>query len=446
MILEERRGGALHGTYRVERATSIAGEIRPPGDKSISHRAVIFGSIAKGKTEITGFLDSADCEGTLRAFLSMGVRAERLSPHHLILESPGLPDLAEPPDVLDFGNSGTAVRLMTGLLAGVPGFRVLTGDESLRSRPMRRVTEPLSRMGAVIDGRREGSLLPLAIRGGPLTSIRYDNHHRSAQVKSAILLAGLSANGPTTVIEPVQTRDHTERLLPHFGGRVETGEGGVTVWPSELSGTSLSVPGDISSAAFFIALALLVPGSRLTLTNVGLNPTRTAFLEILSLMGARIDPCSDPAGTGSEPFGTLELSFAELKGISVPLSMIPSAIDEIPILAVLAAFASGRTEIRGAGELRVKESDRISAMVSALRTVGVEVQEYPDGLAVVGEGSDRRLRGGQIDSRHDHRIAMSMAVLATRLPPGESLLITGTDFVETSFPGFPSLFNAVARS
>lgn len=446
MILEERRGGALHGTYRVERATSIAGEIRPPGDKSISHRAVIFGSIAKGKTEITGFLDSADCEGTLRAFLSMGVRAERLSPHHLILESPGLPDLAEPSEVLDFGNSGTAVRLMTGLLAGVPGFRVLTGDESLRSRPMRRVTEPLSRMGAVIDGRREGSLLPLAIRGGPLTSIKYDNHHRSAQVKSAILLAGLSANGPTTVIEPVQTRDHTERLLPRFGGRVETGEGGVTVWPSELSGTSLSVPGDISSAAFFMALALLVPESRLTLTNVGLNPTRTAFLEILSLMGARIDPCFDPAGTGSEPFGTLEISFAELKGISVPLSMIPSAIDEIPILAVLAAFAAGRTEIRGAGEIRVKESDRISAMVSALRTVGVEVQEYPDGLAVVGEGADRRLRGGQIDSRHDHRIAMSMAVLATRLPPGDTLLITGTDFVETSFPGFPSLFNAVARS
>ncbi|EQD25085.1 MAG: hypothetical protein D084_Lepto4C00261G0002 [Leptospirillum sp. Group IV 'UBA BS'] len=445
MILSESRGGALHGTYRVERATSVSGEIRPPGDKSVSHRAVIFGSIASGKTEITGFLDSADCERTLPGFLSMGVRAERLSPHHLILESPGLRNLTEPPDILDFGNSGTAVRLMTGLLSGVLGFRVLTGDASLRARPMRRVTEPLSRMGATIDGRNAGSLLPLAVRGGPLCPIEYDNHHRSAQVKSAILLAGLSANGPTTVLEPLQTRDHTERLLPRFGGRVEIGQNRVTVWPSELFGTEISVPGDISSAAFFIAMALLVPGSRLLLSNVGLNPTRTAFLEILSLMGARIGLSPDPAGTGSEPFGTLDVSFGTLKGVSVPLAMIPSAIDEIPILAVLAAFAEGTTEIRGAGELRVKESDRIAAMVAALRTVGVGVEEYPDGLAVFGEGPDRRLRGGRIDSRHDHRIAMAMAVLATRLPPGDSLVITGTDFVETSFPGFPSLFNSVAH-
>ncbi len=445
MILEESRGGDLHGTYRMVRAGSVSGEIRPPGDKSISHRAVIFGGIAAGRTEITGFLDSADCEGTLRAFLSMGVTANRLSPHHLILESPGLANLSEPPDLLDFGNSGTAVRLMTGLLSGVPGFRVLTGDASLRSRPMRRVTEPLGQMGAVIDGRKDGSLLPLAVRGASLRPITYDNRHRSAQVKSAILLAGLSASGPTTVVEEVQTRDHTERLLPRFGGRVEVRQGRVTVWPGPLFGARIAVPADISSAAFFIALALLAPGSRLTLSGVGLNPTRTAFLDILGLMGAAIDIRPDPAGEGGEPFGTLALSFGELTACSVPLSMIPSAIDEIPILAVLAAFARGRTEIRGAGELRVKESDRISAMVSALRTVGVEVEEFPDGLAIMGEGPDRTLRGGRIDSHHDHRIAMAMAVLATRLPPGESLLITGTDFVETSFPGFPGLFNAVAH-
>ncbi len=445
MILQECRGGALHGTYQVERAGSVSGELRPPGDKSVSHRAVIFGGIARGRTEITGFLNSADCEGTLRAFLSMGVGVDRISPHRLILESPGLSQLSEPRDVLDFGNSGTAVRLMTGLLSGVPGFRVLTGDESLRSRPMRRVTEPLSRMGALLDGRKDGSLLPLSVRGARLSPITYDNVHRSAQVKSAILLAGLSASGPSTVIEEVQTRDHTERLLPRFGGRVEVRENRVTVWPSELAGTDIVVPGDISSAAFFIALALLVPGSALTLSGVGLNPTRTAFLDILSLMGAAIDSRPDPAGEGGEPFGTLGVSFRELSSCTVPLSMIPSAIDEIPVLAVLAAFANGRTEIRGAGELRVKESDRIAAMVAALRTVGVTVEEFPDGLAVLGLGPDRVLRGGRIDSRHDHRIAMAMAVLATRLPRGESLLITGTDFVETSFPGFPALFNAVAR-
>lgn len=447
MILEEKRGGDHHGFYRVRRAGNVRGEIRPPGDKSVSHRAVIFGGMAKGRTEITGFLDSADCEGTLRAFVSMGVHLDRISAHHLLLESPGLYGLSEPADILDFGNSGTAVRLMTGVLAGAPGFRVLTGDQSLRSRPMRRIAEPLCLMGAAIDGRDNGGRLPLAIRGRQLSAIRYENIHRSAQVKSAILLAGLSADAPTTVMETIPSRDHTERLLPRFGGRVETREGEITVWPGGLSGADVLVPGDFSSAAFFLALALITPGSSLTLLNVGLNPTRTAFLDILSLMGATLSIVRTDRGEGEagEPAGTVSVGFGELSGCSVPLSMIPSAIDEIPILAVLAAFASGKTEIRGAGELRVKESDRISAIVEALTTVGVEVEEYPDGLTVHGQGPLARFHGGRIDSRHDHRIAMSLAILGTRLPEGESLLISGTDFVETSFPGFPDLLNSVAH-
>lgn len=445
MILEERKGGEIHGIYRVTRAASVSGEIRPPGDKSISHRAVILGSMAEGRTEITGFLDSADCEGTLKAFVSMGVRLERHSAHHLVLSSPGLGGLSEPEDVLDFGNSGTAVRLMTGLLAGTPGFRILTGDRSLRSRPMRRVTEPLALMGATIDGRDGGSRLPLAIRGRALHPVTFENVHRSAQVKSAILLAGLSASGPTTVIEPVPTRDHTERLLPRFGGKIESRDGRITVWPGSLRGTDVLVPGDLSSAAFFIALALVTPGSSLTLSNVGLNPTRTAFLEILSLMGASLSIVQTGEEEVGEPAGTISVSFQKLSGCVVPLSMIPSAIDEIPVLAVLSAFAHGKTEIRGAGELRVKESDRISAIVTALRTVGVTVDEYPDGLTVHGLGPDAVLTGGRIDSRHDHRIAMSMAVLGTRLPQGANLVIEGTDFVETSFPGFPALLNLLAH-
>ncbi len=446
MILEEHRGGAPRGLYRVGGAGRALGTVTPPGDKSISHRAVMLGSAARGRTEIRGFLDSADCRGTLEAFLTMGVTLNRLSPHHLILDSPGAENLSEPPNALDFGNSGTAVRLMAGLLSGIPGFRILTGDDSLRKRPMKRIAEPLSRMGAKIDGRDGGSRLPLSIRGGRLSPILYENVHRSAQVKSAILLAGLSASSPSTVIEDVPTRDHTERLLPAFGGRVLRQERRVTVWPGTLSGSEVSVPGDISSAAFFLALALLTPGSSVILKNVGLNPTRIAILEILRLMGARIDVDKNPEEEGREPVGTLRPSFSTLSGIEVPLSLIPGAIDEIPILSVLAAFAKGRTEIRGAAELRVKESDRIAGMVAALRSVGVTVEEFPDGLAIEGEGADRPLKGATVDSLHDHRIAMSMAVLATRLPRGEFLEIAGTDFVETSFPGFPDLFNSVVHS
>lgn len=446
MILEERKGGPESGTYRIHPARGVSGEICPPGDKSVSHRAVIFGGMARGQTEILGFLTSADCEGTLAAFAAMGVRVERVTPGHLILDSPGQQLLAEPDHPLDFGNSGTAVRLMTGVLAGAPGFRILTGDASLRGRPMRRVTAPLALMGATIDGREGGSLLPLSIRGKTLVPITYTNVHRSAQVKSAILLAGLSATGPVTVIEDLPSRDHTERLLPRFGARVERDGGRITVWPGPLSGTSVRVPGDLSSAAFFLALALITPGSSLTIADVGLNPTRTAFLEILAMMGAVLSVTPRPSGEGEEPSGRIAVSFSELKGVAVPLEMIPSAIDEIPILAALAVFARGRTVFRGAGELRVKESDRIASIVGALRAVGARVEEFEDGLAVSGLGPDPSLTGARIDSRHDHRIAMSMAVLGTRLPPGQSLLIEGTDYVETSFPGFPEIFNAVARS
>lgn len=444
-VLEEKRGGDHHGTMVVRHIRHLAGQIRVPGDKSVSHRSVILGGMASGKTCITGFLPSDDCLRTLSAFSRLGVQVWQPDPASVQMDSPGFDCLQEPDDILDFGNSGTAARLMCGVLAGTSFFSIMTGDDSLRKRPMGRVVIPLSSMGAMIDGPRSGSLLPLSIRGKPLKGITFFNAHKSAQVKSSILLAGLNASGPTTVEEPLQTRDHTERLVPLFGGTVVREGLKTTVYPGKLNGTRIEVPGDFSSAAFFIALALMTPSGSLTIERVGLNPTRTALLKILASMGAnsiRIEPSLSPLSS-AEPSGTVHVSFSELKGIDVPPEWIPNAIDEIPALAACAACAEGTTVIRGAAELRVKESDRILGIARALSSLGISCEEFPDGLAIHGKGPSPALKGGTIDSFSDHRIAMAMATLGTRLPQGESLTIRGTDFVSTSFPGFSEIFNQV---
>ena len=445
--LTETRGGPDAGRMRIRRGGRVHGSVRVPGDKSISHRSLILGGLASGQTVVTGFLPSDDCLRTLSAFSSLGVQISQTDPSSVHLDSPGFTGLVEPDSILDFGNSGTASRLMCGVLAGSSFFTVMTGDDSLRKRPMKRVVEPLSSMGAKIDGAGAGSRLPLAIRGNPLKGIYFFNAHKSAQVKSSILLAGLNAGGPTTVEEPVQTRDHTERLLPLFGGKVTRENLRTTVHPSRLTGTRLHVPGDFSSAAFFLALGLLTPSSSLTLEDVGLNPTRTGLLRVLDAMKARtlrVIP-SNPLTGESEPCGNIHVGFSELEGIDVPPEWIPNIIDEIPILAACAACARGTTTIRGASELRVKESDRIRGIALALQVLGVPCEEFPDGLSIKGLGPEPRLKGGTVDSLNDHRIAMAMAVLGSRLPEGESLIIRGTDFVSTSFPGFTELFNQVVE-
>ncbi len=444
-FLKEKKGGPDQGRMMVRGGNHVHGTIVVPGDKSISHRSVILGGIAEGTTRIEGFLQSDDCLNTLKAFQSLGVSVNRPEGSVLLLESPGFRGLKEPQDVLDFGNSGTAVRLMCGVLAGSSFFSVLTGDQSLRTRPMARVTDPLKRMGAHIDGPEMGKRLPLAIRGVGLSGINHFNSHKSAQVKSAILLAGLNATGPTIVEEPVATRDHTERMIPVFGGSIRRDGQTSTVQPSRLKGCNIRVPGDFSSAAFFIVLGLLTPGSNLRLEGVGLNPTRTALITVLNAMGARsiqVTP-STPDSVEGEPYGTLDIGFSELTGIDVPLEWIPNMIDEIPILAVAAAFARGTTRIRGAAELRVKESDRLRGISEALSAVGIRVKEFPDGLAIEGQGPKPRISGAVVQSLNDHRIAMSMAVLGTRLPAEEQIAILGTDYISTSFPGFTKLFSQV---
>jgi 3-phosphoshikimate 1-carboxyvinyltransferase len=442
MPIDEYSGGQRNGSYRVTSSKSVSGCIRVPGDKSISHRAVMMASLAMGTSEIHGFLPSSDCLGTLLAFSLMGVRTERSSENHVRISSPGAISLTEPQTVLDLGNSGTAVRLLLGILAGTNFHSVVTGDDSLRSRPMGRVTEPLSLMGASIDGVANGKRLPLAIRGRKLKAITFLNEKKSAQVKSSILLAGLSADGPTTVIEPVATRDHTELMLPMFGATCTVRGNEKTVHPGPLSPLDFTVPGDLSSAAFFMVLGLITPGASLTIEGVGLNPTRTAIIRILQLMGGKIQVTT--MESQGEPVGTLHIQASSLEGIEVPEELIPQAIDEIPVLAVAAAFAKGRTIIKNASELRVKESDRITAICQALSSTGISVTELPDGLIVEGGGPAPKIHGAEIESHNDHRITMSMVVLGSRLPPGETLLIHGTDFVATSFPGFVELFNKTA--
>lgn len=418
----------------------VHGEFFVPGDKSISHRAVILGSIAQGTTRVAGFLQGEDTLNTLKAFGNMGVQW-RWEGETLVIEGRGRNGINEPADVLDLGNSGTGLRLLTGLVAGFDQFMVLTGDESLRSRPMKRVVEPLRLMGAKIDGRKGGAYAPLAVRGSKLKGIRYELPVASAQVKSAILLASLWADGVTEIREPAPARDHTEIMLGAFGAKVEKGRDGWLAIEGgsgeKLRGKEIKVPGDISSAAFFIVAGLISPDSEITVKNVGLNPTRTGILEILEEMGARLEVKSF-GEKGLEPVGDITACSSKLKGVSISGDRVVRAIDEFPILAVAAAFAEGTTTITGAQELRVKESDRIATMAKELTKMGAIVEELPDGMKITG---GKKLHGAVVSTHGDHRVAMALAIAALAVE-GETV-IEDTACIATSFPGFEKLLEKV---
>ncbi|MEJ2201135.1 MAG: 3-phosphoshikimate 1-carboxyvinyltransferase [Desulfuromonadaceae bacterium] len=425
-------------TRTIGPAAALRGEISVPGDKSISHRSIMLGSLAKGTSLVHGFLHGEDNHATLNAFRSMGIQIEELADGDLRIEGKGLHGLTEPGDVIDCGNSGTTIRLMTGLLSGQSFFSVLTGDRYLRKRPMKRVLKPLSGMGARIWGRGGGELAPLAIAGGRLNSTEYDSPIASAQVKSAVLLAGLYADGLTTVREPHLSRDHSERMLRYFGADVRPFDGGVSVAAQPvLEGREVFVPGDISSAAFFLVAALIVPGAELLIRNVGVNPTRSGVIDILQQMGGSIELLNQRELSG-EPVADLLVRHSDLRGIEIGGGLVPRAIDEFPVISVAASFAQGTTTIRDARELRVKETDRIAAMVSELGALGAKVEAREDGMEIQGVES---LAGGRVESHGDHRIAMSMAIAALRAR--SEVTIGDTACTATSFPTFWSLLDQV---
>lgn len=403
----------------------------------MTHRAIILGAIAHGETRINGFLAAEDCLRTIGAFQGLGVEISR-GKESVSIMGGGFHGLKESADVIDLGNSGTGIRLLSGVLAGQEFFSVLTGDSSLRQRPMRRVVEPLRQMGAVIQGRRGGDHAPLAILGRPLNGIRYDLPILSAQVKSALLLAGLNATGKTTIHEQAKSRDHTERLLRYFGVEVEEQNLTVSVkGPVTLQGREVQVPADISSAAFLMVAASAVKGSQVTLLEVGVNPTRTGVLEILLEMGADIK-AENPRELCGEPVADITVKSGPLRGAMIKGEKTLRALDEFPILCVAAALASGETIITDAKELRVKESDRISVMVQELSKMGVQIEEFPDGVRIVGKG---RIQGAMCDSHGDHRVALSLSV-AGLVAKGETM-VRNTECIETSFPGFYPLLESL---
>ncbi|SDU14824.1 3-phosphoshikimate 1-carboxyvinyltransferase [Halopseudomonas salegens] len=411
----------------------VAGRVRVPGDKSISHRSIMLGSLAEGVTQVEGFLEGEDSLATLQAFRDMGVVIE--GPHHgrVTINGVGLNGLKAPPGPLYVGNSGTSMRLLAGLLAGQAFDSVLTGDASLSKRPMARVAKPLREMGAQIETANEGRP-PLRITGDSmLMGMDYDMPMASAQVKSCLLLAGLYARGSTSVTEPAPTRDHTERMLKGFGYPVEVDGPRVTIEPGhKLTGGKIDVPADISSAAFFMVAATITPGADLTLEHVGINPTRIGVINILRAMGGDIELINERE-VGGEPVADIRVRHAPLKGIDIPIDQVPLAIDEFPVLFVAAACAEGKTILRGAEELRVKESDRIQVMADGLQALGVSAEPTPDGIIIQGGP----LHGGEVESHDDHRIAMSFSVAALRAQ-GE-IRIRNCANVATSFPGFVEL-------
>jgi 3-phosphoshikimate 1-carboxyvinyltransferase len=428
--------------FRVRPVRQLAGECEVPGDKSISHRAALLGALAEGPTEVQGYLEGEDCLRTLTAIQLMGVDVGRKGPGHYRIAGVGLNGLTEPGGIVDCGNSGTTARLLIGFVAGQPFWTLLTGDESLRRRPMRRVAEPLALMGATIVGRADGSRLPLAVRGaGRPRAIAYDTPMASAQVKSAILLAGLRADGPVTVREPAPSRDHSEVMLRAFGARVERPDARtVILHPGPLRGTAIQVPGDISSAAFVLAAGLIVPGARVTVRRVGVNPTRTGLLDVLTAMRAPLTIATHGGPeVSAEPMAALTVSAAPLAATTVGGALIPRLIDEIPVLAVLAATAQGVTEIRDAAELRVKESDRIAMLARELAKMRVRVDERADGMTITG---GQRFHGARVASAGDHRMAMALAV-AGLVADGETV-IEDTACVQTSFPTFVETLNSLA--
>jgi len=415
---------------RFEPVPALVGHAAVPGDKSISHRAVLVGAIAEGETRIAGFGRSADTESTIAAVGALGVRVEEHDVDTLTLHGVGLRGLAAPTAPIDCGNAGTLMRLLTGILAGQAGRFELTGDESLTRRPMERVAEPLRRMGAhvaSVDGHA-----PVVVEGGALQAIDYELPVPSAQVKSAVLLAGLFAEGETTVVEPMPTRDHTERLLERAGATVRRRPQSVSVRGADgLSLAEIDIPGDFSSAASLLVAALTVPGSDVTVHGVGLNPRRTGLLDILERMGARI-AVYNRRPIGGEPAGDVQVRASELVGATVVASEVPSLVDELPLLALAACHARGETVVTGAAELRLKETDRIEGVVEELRRIGAHIRATPDGFRI--RGVPARLRGGVLDARGDHRLAMVGAVAG--LSSREGVDVRGAEAVGTSFPGF----------
>ncbi len=414
----------------------VRSEIRMPGDKSISHRAVMFAALAEGESCIQNCSLGQDNLSTIKAFQSLGVNIVRQDTT-VVVNGRGWEGLQAPTQAIYCGNSGTTMRLLSGILAGCPFTSRLDGDASLRRRPMRRVTDPLRLMGASIESEGEEHCAPLRINGqqggqkGTLKAISYQSPVASAQVKSAILLAGLRAEGQTTVIEPERSRDHTERLLPAFGGRLQVQDRTVSVeGGTPLHAQDVRVPGDFSSAAFFVGAALLLPNSELCVRDVGLNPTRTGALEIFRAMGGWIESYNERDVCG-EPVGDLVIRTSALHGAEIDAALVVRAIDEFPIIAIAMAFAQGTSAIRGAQELRVKESDRLHVLATALEALGVEVEELLDGLVIQGKG---RIRGGTVQSHGDHRIAMALTVAG--LASGEGVVIQEPECVDISFPGF----------
>ena len=417
----------------------LKGELRVPGDKSISHRAVMLGSLAEGTTEITHFLEGADCLSTIGCFRRMGIRIDK-DPRRILVHGKGLHGLAEPSGILDCGNSGTTARLISGILAGQTFASELTGDASIQKRPMGRIIRPLRAMGASIEIIAGNDCAPLRIEGRPLRAIHYNSPVASAQVKSCVLLAGLYADGSTSVTEPALSRNHTELMLRYFGGSVVSSGLTAAVQPEpRLRGGRIDVPGDISSAAYFLAAALLIPGSEVLLRHVGINPTRDGILRVIRSMGGQVD-ILDKTVSGGEPAADLLVRSCPLHGTVIEGDLIPTLIDELPVLAVLAAFAEGTTTIRNAEELRVKESDRLSILAESLSAMGADVTETEDGLIIRG---GKPLRGAVIHSHLDHRIAMSFAVAALAAE-GETE-ITEADCVKISYPNFFEDLNSLTR-
>ncbi|MCD6459473.1 3-phosphoshikimate 1-carboxyvinyltransferase [bacterium] len=415
-------------------------ELTIPGDKSISHRAVILSSIGKNVSKISNFLMSEDCLNTLNAFKKLGVLIDQTGECEFVVHGKGLNGLTPPKEEIYMGNSGTGMRLLSGLLASQPFTSVITGDESLSKRPMKRIITPLKQMGASITAVDE-CYPPLKIKGGCLRPIKYHTPMASAQVKSAILLAGLNINGATIIVEPAKSRDHTEHMLKYFGADIEVDGLQITLkGGNELINKDITVPGDISSAAFFIAAAAAMPGAELMLNNIGLNPTRIGIIKILKSMGAHINislyPADSMDGWG-EPRGNIVVEGTKLHGTTVSGADIPLVIDEIPIIAVAAALAEGSTVIQDAEELRVKESDRIKTMVTNLCAIGADVIEKDDGMIITG-GS--KLKGAEIQSFGDHRVAMSMAI-AGLFTKDKPVKINDTKNIDTSFPGFEKYLN-----
>ncbi|NNL57566.1 MAG: 3-phosphoshikimate 1-carboxyvinyltransferase [Pseudomonadales bacterium] len=440
-IVKLQATGRLASAQQAAATVGLAGSFRVPGDKSISHRSIMFGALAEGDTEVSGFLEGADALATLAAFEAMGIVIERGRPGQLCVHGNGMHGLSAPRAALNLGNSGTSMRLLAGLLAGQSFDATLIGDVSLSGRPMNRVAMPLREMGANIETAAQGRP-PLHIHGGQaLHGIDYVMPVASAQVKSCLLLAGLFASGRTRVTEPAPTRDHTERMLQGFGYAVERdGASASVVGGGKLRATPIDIPADISSAAFFMVAASITPGSELVLQHVGINPTRTGVLDILQLMGADIQ-LGGHRDVGGEPVADITVRSAPLRGIAIPPELVPLAIDEFPVLFIAAACAEGTTVLSGAEELRVKESDRIQAMVDGLQALGVNVQGTADGAVIEGGAIGAGQDVVAINCHHDHRIAMAFAIASARAQC--SIEVDDCDNIVTSFPNFAELANNV---